>query len=305
VKLEENFLPAAKDLYKQALSFVVQKEMEVRRTGRLTLAGWFDLASQIVHALALSEHLNSYAVYYYDVVDITRSHMVNTAIFSTVLAGGLNYQEDDLMQICAAGLLHDIGISLIDQEILKKDVNRLSKRDLVAVQSHSRIGYNLILKADPRLEAIATSILQHHERGNGSGYPQKITENQMLPMAKILALVDTYTALIHPRDHRDALVPPVGLQELIKQEGKCFSRPLMKTLIETISLYPAGCYVKLNTGKVAKVIRNNPKYPNRPEVEILFDISGKRTKPRQVNLSQDNLIYIQKCTPPPGMTPMV
>jgi HD-GYP domain-containing protein (c-di-GMP phosphodiesterase class II) len=286
------------------LIYVVQKEIEVRKTGRLTPGGLFDLASQIVNSLALSEHLNSYAIYYYDVGDITRSHLVNTAIFSTVLARGLNFQENDLVRVCAAGLLHDIGLSAIDQEILKKDVNRLSKRDIEVVQTHPLLGYNLILNADPRLEDIATAILQHHERGDGSGYPQKITENQILPMAKILALADTYTALIHPRDHRDALIPPLGLQELIKQESKCFSRPLMKTLIETISLYPAGCYVKLNNGEIARVIRTNPKYPNRPEVEIIFDIGGKRIKPLQVNLSQDSLIYIQKCTPPPSMTPM-
>jgi len=299
--LEENFLSEAKDLYKQALSFVVQKELEVRKTGRLTLGSWFDLASQIVHSLALSEQLNSYAVYYYDVIDITRSHVVNSAIFSTVLAKGLGYTENDLVRVCAAALLHDIGIGAINQGVLHKDVNRLVKRDLEDVESHSQLGYNLILNASPQLEEIALSILQHHERGDGSGYPQKITEDQMLPMAKILTLIDTYEALIHPRDHRDALIPPLGLQELIKQEGKSFSKPLMKTLIESISLFPAGCYVKLNSGEIAKVIRPNPRYPNRPEVEVLFDISGRRIRSRKVNLSQDNLIYIQKCTPLPRM----
>lgn len=300
--MEEDFLPAAKDLYKQALSFVVQKELEVRKTGRLTLGGWFDLAAQIVNSLALSEHLNSYAIYYYDIVDITRSHVVNTAIFSTILAKGLNYPEHDLVQICAAGLLHDIGIGAINQEILHKDVKGLAKRDLEHVESHAQLGYNLIYKADPHLEEIALTILQHHERGDGGGYPQNITEGQMLPMAKILTLIDTYEALIHPRDHRDALIPPLGLQELIKQEGKSFSKPLVKTLIESISLFPVGCYVKLNSGEIAKVIRTNPRYPNRPEVKILFDTAGRRTKPRQINLADDNLIYIQQCTPLPGMT---
>jgi len=299
--LEESLLTTAKDLYKQALSFVVHKELEVRKTGRLTLGGWFDLASQIVHSLALSQQLNSYAVYYYDVIDITRSHVVNSAIFSTVLAKGLGYTENDLMRVCAAALLHDIGIGSINQEVLHKEVTRLAKRDLKAVESHSQLGYKLILNANPRLEEIALSILQHHERGDGSGYPQKIMEDQMLPIAKILTLIDTYEALIHPRDHRDALIPPLGLQELIKQEGKSFSKPIMKALIESISLFPAGCYVKLNSGEIAKVIRTNPKYPNRPEVEILFDNSGRRTKPRQVNLSHDNLIYIQRCTALPGM----
>jgi len=60
----------------------------------------------------------------------------------------------------------------------------------------------------------------------------------------------------------------VGIQELVKEEGNCFSKPLIKALIETISLYPVGCYVRLNSGEIARVIKTNKKYPVRPTIKI-------------------------------------
>jgi len=123
----------------------------------------------------------------------------------------------------------------------------------------------------------------------------------MMPNSKILSLIDVYEALIHPRDHRDALVPPVGIQELIKQEGKRFSNKLMKALIETISLYPVGCFVHLNTGEIATVVKTNKHFPSRPQVRIMYDKYRQKAKRQIVDLAQNNLLVIEKCIPSPKM----
>ena len=297
----EKFSPAAKDIYTQALHYVNQKEVEVRETGKITVAQLFELAKMIVESTEQSEQLNSFAIYYFDTADITRSHVINTAIFATVLARGIGYKGDDLIRICATALLHDIGVARLDRSILNRMITQLKPAEINVIRNHSGFGYEIIIQSDNKLENLAQSVFQHHEKGDGSGYPRQLTDKEMLPTAQILSLIDVYESLIHPRSHRDALIPPAGIQELIKQEGHHFPRPLMKALIETISLYPAGCYVKLNSGEIAKVIKTNRSMPTRPQVKIMFDAKGQAAKPQIIDLVQNNLIAIRTCIPPPGM----
>ncbi|MBN2602450.1 MAG: HD domain-containing protein [Candidatus Marinimicrobia bacterium] len=245
--------------------------------------------------------MNSYAIYYFDTADITRSHVINTAIFTTVLARGIGYKGDDLIRVCATALLHDIGIAKTDVSIINKLIDQLGPDEIKAVKNHSESGYEIITRSDDKLENLAQAVYQHHEKGDGSGYPRQLTDKEMLPIAQILSLIDIYESLIHPRNHRDALIPPLGIQDLIKQEGKRFSRPLMKALIESISIYPVGCYVKLNSGEIAKVFKTNPHLPTRPQVKVLFDAKGQSTSRQVVDLAQENLITIKTCIPPPGM----
>ena len=297
----EVFSTTAKEIYKQALLYVIEREREVQATGRITVGRLFDIAGEIVRSIEKSEQLNSYAVYYFDPADITRSHVINTAIFTTVLARGIGYSGDELTGICATALLHDIGVAKLDSAIFNKPVALLNPEELNSIEKHSGFGYEIITRSDDKLEEFAQPVYQHHEKGDGSGYPKQLLEKDMNRNAKIISLIDTYEALVHPRDHRDALVPPVGIQELVRQEGKRFSRPLMKALIETISLYPTGCYVKLNSGEIAKVIKTNKHIPTRPQVKILFDASRQRAKQQILDLAMNNLAFIETCIPPPGM----
>ena len=297
----ENFSTEAKEIYLEALRFVNRKEQEARVTGKLTFGRLYDIAAAIVRSIENSEQLTSYAVYYFDPVDITRSHVVNTAIFAAVLAKGIGYSDDQLVQLCAMGLLHDIGVARLDVSLFNKPVANLTEEELAAVETHSRLGYEIILQADDKHEEFAKVVYQHHEKCNGSGYPVHLTRDKMMPNSKILSLIDTYEALIHPRDHRDALIPPVGIQELIKQEGQRFSNKLMKALIETISLYPVGCFVHLNTGEIATVVKTNKHFPSRPQVRIMYDKYRQKAKRQIVDLAQNNLLVIEKCIPSPKM----
>lgn len=297
----EKISSEAKTIYLDALRYVNRKEKEARTTGKITIDNLYDIAAAIVKGVEQSEQLNSYAVYYFDSADITRSHVINVAIFSTVLGRGIGYSDDQLVQLCAMGLLHDIGVARLDVSLFNKPVANLTKEELAAVETHSRLGCEIILQADDKHEEFARVVCQHHEKCDGSGYPAHLTRDEMMPNSKILSLIDTYEALIHPRDHRDALIPPVGIQELIKQEGKRFSNILMKALIETISLYPVGCFVRLSSNEIATVVKTNKRFPSRPQVRIVYDRYGQKAKRQIVDLAQNHLLVIEKCIPSPMM----
>lgn len=292
--------PSAKDLYKRSLLAVTRRQDEVRRRGRFEVGDLFDLSGELVRRLQQSEQLNSYAVYYFDPRDVARSHAVNVTIFSVMLASGMGRSFDEQVRLAAAGLLHDVGIGGVPQAVLNKDAKLLSRLERRQAEEHSRLGEQAILESDPQLQEIATSTYQHHERMNGSGYPQRLKSDQISSRARILAIIDTYEALIHPRNHHDALIPPSGIRELLSQRGTSFDPALLKQMIEHISIYPRGCYMELNSQQIGKVVRTNRRNPLRPVVRLLYDSKGNAIKSQSIDLAENPLLSIRKCLPPPG-----
>jgi len=281
------------------LRYILDKQQELRATGKVDLQDLLQLAEQVVAQMELSDDLNMYAVNYYDVNDITISHSANVAIFSTTLKKGIGAPHADLVPICAAGIVHDLGAARITREIVLKNEDSLSTEEILHFRKHSFLGYKAILDSASQYEHIAELVYQHHERCDGSGFPQGLTKVDMVPEACIISMIDVYESLIHPRGHRDALVPPQGISEILNREVKSFDRTLIKALIEHISIYPVGCYVTLNTGELARVVRTSAKNPLRPAVKILYNKAGERIEPRIYRLIEHPLTTIAKPIPPP------
>ncbi len=290
----------AKKVYQRMLRYILNKQQELRAAGKVNLQDLLPLAEQVVQQMELSEDLNIYAVNYYDINDITISHSANVAIFATTLKKGIGADHEELRAICAAGIVHDIGGAQIPKEIVQKDEDSLSTEEILYFRKHSFLGYKAILDSHPQYETIAELVYQHHERCDGSGFPQGLKKNEMAPDACIISMIDVYESLIHPRGHRDALVPPEGVSEILNQEAQRFDRKLLKALIEHISIYPVGCYVELNTGEVARIMRTTAKNPLRPEVKVLYNRAGERIDPVTYRLTEHPLTSITKPVPPPG-----
>ena len=286
-----------KTLYEKAKAYVALKQQELRQKNLIIVDDAFDLAEEMVGTLQVSDALNTQAINCYEPDDVSISHSVNVAVFALILANGLNYSHKSLVDLCVTGLLHDVGVGKTPHELIHKDLDLLTNEDLEIVKEHCFNGYEAILRSNEGLKPIAEIILQHHERCDGSGYPNQLIEDQMHPEACIISIIDVYEALIHPRSFRDALVPPKGLQEIIKQKGTAFSQKLIKALIEHISIYPVGCYVELNTQEIGKVIKTKKENPVRPVVEILYDNKGNKISSKIIDMKANHLLYIVRCVP--------
>ena len=124
-------------------------------------------------------------------------HSLNTAILATALGYKLNLDEDYLEKITKAALLHDIGMTKLPKEILEKTV--LSQQDTKIFQTHTQIGYK-ILKHDMKMpEDICLVALEHHENNDGSGYPFKLSGEQISEMARIVGMCSFFDDLTSNR----------------------------------------------------------------------------------------------------------
>jgi HD-GYP domain-containing protein (c-di-GMP phosphodiesterase class II) len=194
------------------------------------------------------------------------SHAVKSTIISLVIGHYIKLPYHRLIELGVAALLHEIGmIQLPPQTYLTKQ--GLSPRERKMILTHPILGYNL-LKSFSFPLAVSIAALEHHERENGEGYPQKLTGDKISLYAKIIAVACSYEALTADRPHRDAKDGYTGMLDLLKNDGKQYDETIIRALVFSLSIYPIGLYVLLSNGKKAQVIDVNPENPRFPIVQF-------------------------------------
>lgn len=201
--------------------------------------------------------------------DYTFSHMVNVALYAATFAKCMNFSQDDIRDLALAGLLHDVGKARLPREILRKP-GELNDKEFEVAKQHTGYGYELLLQEPGINERVRQAALQHHERGDGSGYPLGLKSEQIATFSKIISIVDVYDALTSDRCYRTRILPHESAGILL---GDCTSRKLdpelVRIFLKYIVLYPVGTEVVLNTGERARVVEVHSDHPLRPVLEIL------------------------------------
>ena len=150
----------------------------------------------------------------------TAGHQERVADIAVAIAGRMNFSEERLRYLRMAGLIHDIGKLSVPAEILCKPT-RLSEAEFNIMKEHPLTGYK-ILKEVEFPYSLAQIVYQHHERLDGSGYPQKLSGDQILSEARILAVADVVEAMGSHRPYRPALGIGLALDEIKKNRGRLF-----------------------------------------------------------------------------------
>jgi response regulator RpfG family c-di-GMP phosphodiesterase len=150
----------------------------------------------------------------------TAGHQRRVADLSGAIAEVLGFSEDRIEGILMAGIIHDLGKISIPAEILSKP-SRLTEGEFNLIKEHPKIGYD-ILSSIEFPWPIAQMVYQHHERIDGSGYPQALTAKDILLEAKILGVADVVEAMASNRPYRPGLGQDTALEEISKNRGVCY-----------------------------------------------------------------------------------
>ncbi len=149
---------------------------------------------------------------------------------------GMNPEDQDLLELAAS--LHDIGKITIDQSILLKPTP-LSSEEWRKLQQHPEIGYR-ITQAIPELRSISEIVLSHHERWDGSGYPQGLKRCAIPEMARIITIVDAFDAMTEGRPYKDAMTKEAAKEELLRLSGRQFDPEMVRLFLEKVYPYGTG-----------------------------------------------------------------
>ncbi len=169
----------------------------------------------------------------------THNHTKRVTLFCQLLARGLGLADQDIDMITAASPLHDVGKLGIPDEINLKP-GALTDEEFQIMQNHTRIGYAM-LKHSKRdiLKAAAIIALQHHEKWDGSGYPQGLQGEEIHQYARIVALADVFDALFSPRIYKEAWDLQRTAEWIMDQRGRHFDPAVVDVFVEHVDDFAA------------------------------------------------------------------
>jgi HD-GYP domain-containing protein (c-di-GMP phosphodiesterase class II) len=195
------------------------------------------------------------------------------------------------LDVVVAALVHDVGMLRVPADVLAQR-DPLTDERRRAIEGHARAGAELAARLWPAAGWLADAALGHHERLDGTGYPQGLRASQLTPLNRFLAVCDVYAALASPRPHRPAGDPRTALTDtLLLAEQGALDRHHAERLL-TLSFYPIGSVVELADGAVGLVVATHPDRrdltsPARPVLALLTDPEGQPLPaPQPLDLAQ-------------------
>lgn len=212
-------------------------------------------------------------------------HHVHSAVLCSLIGRRMGMPDDELVPVMCAALTYDIG--LVDMPHLEKQMEPLNAEQTEAVRRHPLKSVAILKRAGVGDEAWISAVLNHHERVDGSGYPKCLSGNGVPIGARILGMLDSYTAMIKGRPFRNANVPVKAIKEIFNERNTQFDPGACAALVKELGMYPPGAIVRLANGEVAVVKARSAKI-NEPQIFSVYDSSGMPfMSPQQRDSRQD------------------
>lgn len=205
--------------------------------------------------------------------DYTYMHSVAVCALMTALARELKLSESEVKQAGLAGLMHDMGKAGIPLQILNKP-GSLTDNEFSVVREHPQLGHDMLVKANICDPVTLDVCLHHHEKMDGSGYPEKLTSDQISLFAKMGAICDVYDAVTSTRAYKPAWEPGMALRRMASWNGH-FDPLVFKAFVKSLGIYPIGTVVILKSGRLAVVVRQNADNLLKPVVKAFFSTKSK------------------------------
>lgn len=215
--------------------------------------------------------------------DFLYGHAINVALICNYTSKWFRLDDDDVKSLILCGFYYDIGKFVIPQEILRKQ-GKYTDAEFAMMKSHAVRGYQMLqnLDIDYRIKLAA---LQHHERCDGTGYPQGLKSEKINQFAKIIAILDSYEAMTSYRSYRAPLCP-FSVIEIFEKDGYGkYDTGFYMTFLERMVEEYIGKQVQLNDGTVCVVVLINKQKFSRPMV--------KTDDGKYIDLSTNKNLYIQ------------
>ncbi len=194
--------------------------------------------------------------------DYTLCHPIHSSILSALMGARLKYGYNKQIRLICATLTQNISMNALQEQLQEQDERPFEEQQL-AIESHPSASAMMLSVCGVTDEKWLNIIQQHHERPDGNGYPDKISQEDILEEAMIIGLADRYSAMLSGRLHRKGMNTEEVIKVLGKSRNKDCDEKLTMLLIGTLGVYPPGSFVKLKNGETAIVIRRttNPKLP--------------------------------------------
>jgi len=225
---------------------------------------------------------------------------VNTAILSALTAQELRLPNHKILNVVSGALLHDIGMIRLSKGITEKK-GGLSDAEFEQIKSHPLHSSKIVSKELFGNNEVNLIALHHHERWDGKGYPDHLSENAIDMGARIVSVADAFEAMVSKKSYRESIVGYQAVKNMLADNARRFDPAVIMAFTKIMGIYPIGSIIRLNDESVARVLSVNSNAPMRPIVEILISKSGQIFKSgagEVIDLLAEKSLFIKKAIDP-------
>ena len=197
-------------------------------------------------------------------------HPVQVAELSILLGRKLGLSEAELFELGLAAIIENIGYLALPTGIMDEPTS-LTTIEKQEVSQHTQYGYQILGDHTDTPPEVIMTVLDHHERWDGSGFPRGLKGENISKFARIIGIADTYYALVSRRPHRQSYLPHEAIEFVMAYSGELFDPELARLFSRVLPLYPTGVMVNLNTGEQGIVANAKIGHVGRPVVRICYD----------------------------------
>lgn len=202
----------------------------------------------------------------YDDIDrFTVGHSVRVALLALEVARAARADEQQLLLVGTAGLLHDVGKSRVPQEVLFKQ-GRLDDEEWRAMAEHPRLGAAILIEQEDVHPSAVGAAFCHHMAPGRRGYPDPIAGFEPSSISRLIRVCDVFEALTAARPYKRDLTP-LEAMAIMNRQADGFDERWLRFFFKTIGVYPVGTRLRLDTGERGLVVRHGPT-PAQPVVRL-------------------------------------
>ena len=216
----------------------------------------------------------------------TFQHCVSVSTLLVAFCRYMGMEKDQLIEAGIGGMLHDVGKMRVPDHILNKP-GKLTDPEFEIMKSHVALGLET-LRQTPGISPMMIQIAgEHHERFDGTGYPERLHGFEISQLGRMAAVVDVYDAISSNRIYHKGMEPALALRKLFEWSQHHFDPELVQHFIQAIGIYPVGSLVMLESQRVGIVIEQGEKGLLFPVVRLIYDAKRRqKLKPVDLDLSQ-------------------